>query len=159
MLNWFWCPKVTPEEIFFLCLMSALWNLHISLCFYSGNWLWDNEILFKTFSALSSVCSPVLAITTLPFYCCLKQHGVDRGTSVLLWFSVTREAVHSLPTCRMGFHLAVSTAGLRGNASTQSKQAILIYTDLYWFMLVENLPCCPQIILLPWSCLHAFVML
>lgn len=58
MLNWCRGPNVTPEEISFLCQMSALWNLHISLWFYSGNWLWDNEILFKTFSALRPCLQP-----------------------------------------------------------------------------------------------------
>lgn len=52
MLYWCLGPNVIPEEISFLCQMSALWNLHISLWFYSENWLWDNDILLKTFSAL-----------------------------------------------------------------------------------------------------------
>lgn len=58
MLNWCRGPNVTPEEISFLCQKSALWNLHISLWFYSENWLWDNEILFKTFSALRLCLQP-----------------------------------------------------------------------------------------------------
>jgi len=33
-----------------------------------------------------SMCSPILVINMLPFYCYLEQHRLGRMTSVLLWF-------------------------------------------------------------------------
>lgn len=58
-------------------------------------------------------------------------------TLVLLWFCLSRADTY-LPTLRMGLHFAISSAGLHGNDSPESRQAILIYTSRELDLLLLN---------------------